>query len=194
MNLLGIIRVFARIRPMLSFEEDKGCVPIITTQQYDKFDLLIVNDIEKGREKYFGLIEYITSSASQSEVYEGAEPLLQSALDGLNVCIFAYGHTGSGKTYTMNGPINSKNMNEKVLMPRAFDLIFEKINKQKLMEVEVRMFILELYVDKLIDLFDASRGENGERIVIWKNKVGTVMPTGVNIRVAKTAQDLYDFI
>ncbi len=194
MNLLGNIRVFARIRPMLGFEKDKGCVPIITTQQYDKFDSLTVNNIEKGREKTFRFDRVYTSSASQSEVYEGAEPLLQSALDGLNVCIFAYGQTGSGKTYTMNGAMNSTNTDAKGLMPRTFDLIFEKINKQKLMEVEVRMFILELYVDKLIDLFDASRGENGERIVIRKNKFGTVMPTGVNVRVAKTAQDLYNYL
>eukprot|EP00943_MAST-04B_sp_MAST-4B-sp1_P003891 g3891.t1 len=194
MNLLGNIRVFARIRPMLSFEKDKGCVSIISTQQYDKFDSISVNNIEKGREKTFRFDRVYNSDVSQSEVYEGAEPLLQSALDGLNVCIFAYGQTGSGKTYTMNGALNSENPEAKGLMPRTFDLIFEKINNQKLMEVEVRMFVLELYVDKLIDLFDASRDGNGERIVIRKNKFGTVMPTGVNVRIAKTAQDLYNYL
>ena len=58
------------------------------------------------------------------------------------------------------------------------------------MDVEVRMFALELYVDKLIDLFN-TRLDRGKKIVIWKNKFGTVMPTGVNVRIAKSSEDLY---
>ena len=108
MNLLGNIRVFARIRPLLGFEKGKGCKTVVRTEQYEKFDSISVNNIGKGREKTFRFDKVYDASAKQSEVYEGAEPLLQSALDGLNVCIFAYGQTGSGKTYTMNGAMNSK--------------------------------------------------------------------------------------
>jgi kinesin family protein C1 len=42
-------------------------------------------------------------SSSQEAVYEEAKDLLQSCLDGFNVCLFAYGQTGSGKTHTMLG-------------------------------------------------------------------------------------------
>lgn len=35
------------------------------------------------------------------EVFEEVEPILRSALDGHNICIFAYGQTGTGKTFTM---------------------------------------------------------------------------------------------
>ena len=162
MNLLGNIRVFARIRPLLEFEKRKGCKTVVRTEQYEKFDSISVNNIGKGREKTFRFDKVYDASAKQSEVYEGAEPLLQSALDGLNVCIFAYGQTGSGKTYTMNGAMNSKDKEARGLMPRTFDLVFEKINKQTLMDVEVRMFALELYVDKLIDLFN-TRPDEGEK-------------------------------
>jgi hypothetical protein len=39
----------------------------------------------------------------QEEVYERIRPLLEHALDGYNVCVFAYGQTASGKTFSMQG-------------------------------------------------------------------------------------------
>ena len=41
---------------------------------------------------------------TQEEVYEEVRELVQTALDGKNVCIFSYGATKSGKTYTLEGP------------------------------------------------------------------------------------------
>jgi len=34
------------------------------------------------------------------------EPILRSAMDGHNVCAFAYGQTGTGKTFTMVSQLN----------------------------------------------------------------------------------------
>ena len=42
-------------------------------------------------------------SASQEDVFASAVPLVQSALDGNNVCLFTFGQSSSGKTYTMYG-------------------------------------------------------------------------------------------
>jgi hypothetical protein len=40
----------------------------------------------------------------QERIFDEIKPFVQTALDGMNVCIFAYGQTGSGKTFTMEGP------------------------------------------------------------------------------------------
>jgi hypothetical protein len=53
--------------------------------------------------KTFALDRVFGPEATQEEVYATARPLVLSATDGYNATIFAYGHTGSGKTYTMTG-------------------------------------------------------------------------------------------
>ena len=43
-------------------------------------------------------------TADQAAVFDAAQPLMQSVVDGYSVLVFAYGHTSSGKTFTMEGP------------------------------------------------------------------------------------------
>ena len=60
------------------------------------------------------------SRGRQEDIFRDTEPLMTSVLDGFNVCIFAYGQSGSGKTYTMEGPDNDPG-----LVPRAMGRLFE---------------------------------------------------------------------
>ncbi|KAF8780312.1 hypothetical protein HU200_001688 [Digitaria exilis] len=48
-------------------------------------------------------------------VYADASPLVTSVLDGYNVCIFAYGQTGTGKTFTMEGTERNRGVNYRTL-------------------------------------------------------------------------------
>jgi len=60
--------------------------------------------------------------ASQAELYEMAQPLVQSVVDGFNATIFCYGVTGSGKTYSMTGTPDAPG-----IVPRATVELFERI-------------------------------------------------------------------
>ena len=58
------------------------------------------------------------------QVFEDTRHLVQSAVDGYNVCIFAYGQTGSGKTHTIYGGDGSPG-----LTPRGIHELFNVLDR-----------------------------------------------------------------
>lgn len=54
------------------------------------------------------------------QVFDSVSELVQSALDGYHVCLFSYGQTGAGKTYTMSGANTPEHQG---LMPRAVNQV-----------------------------------------------------------------------
>lgn len=85
--------------------------------------------------------------------------MVQSSIDGKNVCIFSYGQTGSGKTFTLLGPETEynesiSNHNQRGLTPRSIDLIFDEIalSESFRWKYSVYLSIQEIYLDTIIDL------------------------------------------
>ena len=58
------------------------------------------------------------------QVFEDTRHLVQSAVDGYNVCIFAYGQTGSGKTHTIYGGEGNPG-----LTPRGIHELFNVLDR-----------------------------------------------------------------
>lgn len=75
-------------------------------------------------------------------------PIVTSVLDGYNVCIFAYGQTGTGKTYTMEGTPDNRGVNY-----RTLEELF-RISKERscVMRYELFVSMLEVYNEKIRDL------------------------------------------
>ena len=98
---MGNLRVYCRVRPRLPTEEDKGdsCVGVNGSTDVVLRDL----SSERRDEKRFEFTQVYGPSSQQEEVFADTEPLMTSVLDGYNVCIFAYGQSGTGKTFTMDG-------------------------------------------------------------------------------------------
>ena len=96
-----------------------------------------------------------TLQGTQDEVYERTGlPALKNAWEGYNACVFAYGQTSSGKTYTMMG-----SKTEPGVIPRLCRSLFEKIeeikeqqNEGKKKTVKVQVSFMEIYNEKVKDL------------------------------------------
>lgn len=88
------------------------------------------------------------SSSSQKDLYdETFRPLVESVLQGYNGTIFAYGQTGTGKTYTMEGV--AKDPEKQGLIPRSFEHIFSHIAQSRDRQYLVRASYLEIYKEQI---------------------------------------------
>ncbi|KAK7482513.1 hypothetical protein BaRGS_00026224, partial [Batillaria attramentaria] len=94
--------------------------------------------------------------ASQKKVYNdiGLE-MLDHAFEGYNVCIFAYGQTGAGKSYTMMG---RSDPGEQGIIPQLCEDLFERIKSQKTddLHFSVEVSYMEIYCERVRDLLNPS--------------------------------------
>uniref|UniRef100_A0A663MT80 Kinesin family member C3 n=1 Tax=Athene cunicularia TaxID=194338 RepID=A0A663MT80_ATHCN len=98
-RLKGNIRVFGRVRPIT--KEDGEGPEAANVVTFDADDDAVLHLLHKGKQVSFELDKVFPPQASQEEVFQEVQALVTSCIDGYNVCIFAYGQTGAGKTYTM---------------------------------------------------------------------------------------------
>lgn len=76
---------------------------------------------------------------------------MSSVLDGYNGCVFAYGQTGTGKTYTMEGIEND--LENVGIIPRCFQQIWTHINRTTGLEFLVTVRYLEIYMENIRSVF-----------------------------------------
>uniref|UniRef100_A0A8C5I6L6 plus-end-directed kinesin ATPase n=1 Tax=Gouania willdenowi TaxID=441366 RepID=A0A8C5I6L6_GOUWI len=101
------------------------------------------------------------SFAAQNQVYNDiGKEMLQHAFEGYNVCIFAYGQTGAGKSYTMMG---KQEEGQEGIIPMLCEDLFEKIsedsNKDEL-SYSVEVSYMEIYCERVRDLLNPKNKGN----------------------------------
>ena len=126
-----------------------------------------------GGNAKFNFDQVFNSNAPQALIYEQAvKPIVLGVMEGFNGTVFAYGQTSSGKTHTMLGP-NITDEAERGMIPRMVDHIFQDIaDAPTEMEFEVKVSMVEIYMEKVHDLINPSiqnlkiREEKGKGVYI----------------------------
>ncbi|XP_069097594.1 centromere-associated protein E isoform X2 [Pleurodeles waltl] len=140
----GAVKVCVRVRPLIQREKNKD--------QADSVSLCWKADgnsiLQIDGTKSFSFDRVFHSDENTEEVYqEMAVPIINSAIQGYNGTIFAYGQTSSGKTYTMMGTNTSCG-----IIPQAIHDVFKVINEIPNREFLLRVSYMEIYNETVTDL------------------------------------------
>lgn len=159
-ELKGNIRVMCRVRPVL--ERSEGATAELdypdekTSAQISVKGPEVKNALGKVSTKLypFEFDRVFTPQVPNEEIFDEISQLVQSALDGYNVCIFCYGQTGSGKTYTMSSADG--------VIPRATKMIYETVNKlkEKSWTYTMEGSFIEVYNEELNDLLTPAKEQD----------------------------------
>ncbi|XP_033229959.1 kinesin-like protein unc-104 isoform X4 [Belonocnema kinseyi] len=109
---------------------------------------------------YFSMDTNDDNYSSQIMVYKDiGEEMLEHAFEGYNVCIFAYGQTGAGKSYTMMG---KQEEGQEGIIPQICKDLFSKINSNSSDQLKhsVEVSYMEIYCERVRDLLNPKNKGN----------------------------------
>ena len=133
------VKVSVRVRPPFQDEIDAATPSFYLTTnippKVNQDDLACVQLGKAGssKQREFLFDHCFGPSTAQEEVFDVvAKPVVEDVLKGGNGTVFAYGQTGTGKTYTMGilQTVDSTEALSKGVVPRALETIFSRCAKK----------------------------------------------------------------
>uniref|UniRef100_A0A914UIK8 Kinesin-like protein n=1 Tax=Plectus sambesii TaxID=2011161 RepID=A0A914UIK8_9BILA len=147
------VKVVVRCRPISQLETSQGHERIVEMYT-DRGVVELKNPKEVGDPpKSFTFDAIYDWNSRQQDLYdETFRELVDSVLAGFNGTIFAYGQTGTGKTFTMEGVRDDPE--KRGVIPNSFDHIFQHIARSQNQQYLVRASYLEIYQEEIRDLLN----------------------------------------
>lgn len=169
----SLIKVYVRCRPRNERELQESSAVVVSTA---------TEGLERGKElsvstgKTYAFDGVFGPEADQDMVFEGAVAgLVGEVIQGYNCTVFAYGQTGTGKTYTMLEGV----------VPRVVERLFAEV---KDLEFAMKVSFVELYNEELRDLL-GSEEEAGNRKVRIFEENGSVNVSGMEEVFVRNAEE-----
>ncbi|XP_038605636.1 kinesin-like protein KIF1A isoform X22 [Tachyglossus aculeatus] len=160
------VKVAVRVRPFNSREmsRDSKCIIQMTGSTTTIVNPKQPKETPKSFSFDYSYWSHTTPAdinyASQKQVYHDiGEEMLQHAFEGYNVCIFAYGQTGAGKSYTMMG---KQEKDQQGIIPQLCEDLFSRINDttNDNMSYSVEVSYMEIYCERVRDLLNPKNKGN----------------------------------
>lgn len=177
---------------MSSKEICNGYTEVVKIIKEDNSVAVAVPKNDDCEYKQFTFDSVFDWNSSQEDLYmKMVHPLIESVLNGFNATIFAYGQTGTGKTYTMEGVRDDKlpsvDQKNRGIIPRTFEQIFETIEQSNNKQYLVFSSYLEIYQEEVRDLLEAKpKG----KVELREDKNVGVYVNNLNKYICKNVQEI----
>ena len=147
------VNVICRFRPMNDLEKTTGNE---TVADFTSPTSLTFHSSREKNVYRFNFDRIFPPSSTQQDIYDfGVKGIIESVLDGYNGTVLAYGQTSSGKTYTMQGEMDEER--RQGIIPRMINHVFKYIYQNEGTDFMIKVSMIEIYQEKIRDLFDCSR-------------------------------------
>ncbi|XP_078695926.1 osmotic avoidance abnormal protein 3-like isoform X3 [Branchiostoma floridae x Branchiostoma belcheri] len=144
------VKVIVRCRPLNEREKNLNCDVVISMEGGIQCGI-IKPDRQDEPPKLFTFDGSYDMVSTTEKIYDDvAYPLVESVVEGYNGTVFAYGQTGCGKSFTMQGI--EEPATQRGIIPRAFEHIFESIAVAEDTKYLVHASYLEIYNEEIRDL------------------------------------------
>lgn len=98
------VQVLLRCRPLNDDEQRSNVPKVISCNEHKREVTVLQNIANKQLDRAFTFDKVFGPKSQQRSIYDQAiSPIVSEVLEGFNCTVFAYGQTGTGKTYTMEG-------------------------------------------------------------------------------------------
>lgn len=197
------VQVLVRCRP-LSEDEMRVHTPVVISCHESRREVSAIQNIaNKQIDRTFAFDKVFGPASQQKELYDQAvSPIVNEVLEGYNCTIFAYGQTGTGKTYTMEGGARKKNgefPSDAGVIPRAVKQIFDILEAQ-VAEYSMKVTFLELYNEEISDLLAPDEStkfiddKSKKPIALMEDGKGGVFVRGLEEEIVCTANEIYKIL
>ncbi|KAL6011158.1 Kinesin-like protein KIN-5D [Asimina triloba] len=198
------VQVLLRCRPLSEDEMRVNTPIVISCNEYRREVSAIQNIANKQIDRTFAFDKVFGPTSQQKDLYEQAvSPIVNEVLEGYNCTIFAYGQTGTGKTYTMEGggkkAKNGEFPSDAGVIPRAVREIFDILEAQNA-EYSMKVTFLELYNEEITDLLAAEEtskffdDKSKKPIALMEDGKGGVFVRGLEEEIVTTANEIYKIL
>jgi len=172
------IKVGVRVRPFNYREIDEAC-DLVVDMNEDGIVNLDMNSVGKGTKTLafdytFWSFDGSKKKATQESVYEQLGFFISEALSGYNCAIFTYGQTGTGKSYSLMGSMESQG-----ILYRGLQEFFERQSQTKDTTTELEISFLEIYNENVRDLLAF---DNLKRLRVRIDKTEGMFVQGLSIK------------
>eukprot|EP00604_Paraphysomonas_vestita_P002752 CAMPEP_0174820372 /NCGR_PEP_ID=MMETSP1107-20130205/4163_1 /TAXON_ID=36770 /ORGANISM="Paraphysomonas vestita, Strain GFlagA" /LENGTH=1055 /DNA_ID=CAMNT_0016035579 /DNA_START=57 /DNA_END=3224 /DNA_ORIENTATION=- len=182
------IQVVVRMRPFNTKEKTEGRTGIVDMDLALNQVAIKNPDNLEAPPKVFTFDSVYDGNTQQRAFYEeSCFGLIESVLEGFNGTIFAYGQTGCGKTWTMQGPNQPPEL--RGVIPNSFSHIFDHVTASKDgTEYLVRCSYLEIYNEVIRDLLGDQK--NPPKCDLKEDPQKGIIVANLTDYVVKNEQDM----